>query len=66
MSASDDVAFYEERAEHDLDWATKAPDPGVARIHYALAGLYLRRAMRVRDALDLSAAGAEQIAQEST
>ena len=46
--ALEHAADYEARAETDLDWATKASDPGLAQIHFALAALYLRRALAFR------------------
>jgi hypothetical protein len=45
-----DVAFDEARAEANLASATHATDPGLARVHFALAGLYLRRALAAREA----------------
>jgi hypothetical protein len=50
LALQHDAADYEARAESDLVWATKVTDPGLARIHLALAALYLRRALAARSA----------------
>ena len=50
LALEHDAAGYEARAESDLAWATKVTDPGLARIHFALAALYLRRALAARAA----------------
>jgi hypothetical protein len=50
LTLDHDAADYEARAESDLAWATKATDPVLARIHFVLAALYLRRALAARTA----------------
>lgn len=38
-----DRAYYEARAEEELEQAQNAGHPGAVRSHYLLAGLYLDR-----------------------
>jgi hypothetical protein len=40
---SDDEAYFERRAEEELEHATRALDPKVVRFHYLLTELFLER-----------------------
>lgn len=40
----DERAYFEERAEAEIEAATSADHPNAARAHYYLAGYYLDRA----------------------
>jgi hypothetical protein len=43
MRSDDDLEYFEQRAESEIELASKAIHPTAVRAHYLLAGFYLDR-----------------------
>jgi hypothetical protein len=53
MSKDDDILFYEDRARHEADAATRSDKPGLAAAHRLLAIEYASHAESLRSETDL-------------